>query len=227
MKIDKTIKTTTQYNKLSCKFISYCFIDKLILNYLLFDVTLQIKLAFKVAFHKIHMRKIILITGGQRSGKSVYAEKLALSLSKTPYYIATAHIWDEEFNERVKKHKERRGPQWTNIEEEKYLSKHNISGQTAVIDCITLWCTNFFFNNNEGPQPTVDEALNEIKQEFDKFVNQDATFIFVTNEIGSGEVSNNAVQRRFTDLQGWMNQYVASRSDEVIMMVCGIPVKIK
>lgn len=173
------------------------------------------------------MKKIILITGGQRSGKSVYAEKLALSLSATPHYIATAHIWDEEFSERVRRHKVRRGPQWTNIEEEKYLSKHDINGKVAVIDCVTLWCTNFFFNNNDDPQPTVDEALHEIQQEFDKFTNQDATFIFVTNEIGSGEVSGNAVQRRFTDMQGWMNQYIAANADEVIMMVCGIPVKIK
>ena len=65
------------------------------------------------------------------------------------------------------------------------------------------------------------------KEEFDRFINQDATFIFVTNEIGSGGVSTDAVQRRFTDLQGWMNQYVALKADEVILMVSGIPVKIK
>ena len=67
------------------------------------------------------MRKIILITGGQRSGKSVYAEKLALELSPSPVYVATAHVWDGEFAERVRRHKERRGACWTNIEEEKYL----------------------------------------------------------------------------------------------------------
>lgn len=175
------------------------------------------------------MKKIILITGGQRSGKSVYAEKLALSLSDNPVYLATAHVWDDEFRERVKKHQERRGEQWINIEEEKYLSRHNLYNKVAVIDCVTLWCTNFFFDRkaDSDNQPTVNEALDDIKKEFDKFTSQDATFIFVTNEIGSGEVSGNAVQRRFTDMQGWMNQYVASKADEVIMMVCGIPVKIK
>lgn len=175
------------------------------------------------------MKKIILITGGQRSGKSVYAEKLALSLSDNPVYLATAHVWDDEFKERVRKHQERRGEQWTNIEEEKYLSKHDIYNKVIVIDCVTLWCTNFFFDHeaDADTQPTVSEALEEIKKEFDKFTDKDNTFIFVTNEIGSGEVSGNAVQRRFTDMQGWMNQYVASKADEVIMMVCGIPVKIK
>lgn len=175
------------------------------------------------------MGKIILITGGQRSGKSRYAEELALSLSDHPVYVATAHIWDEEFRQRVLRHQERRGPQWTNIEEERELSRHNLTGQVAVIDCITLWCTNFFFDRNkpDNEQPTVDEALKLLKEEFNRFTNQDATLIFVTNEIGAGGVSTDVIQRRFTDLQGWMNQYVAQKADEVILMVSGIPVKIK
>lgn len=168
------------------------------------------------------MKKVILITGGARSGKSRYAEELALSLSKNPVYVATAHVWDEEFRERVKRHQERRGPEWTNIEEEMLLSRHDLTGRVAVIDCITLWCTNYFFQMQD-----VDAALEALKAEFDKFTAHDATYIFVTNEIGMGGVSDNAVQRKFTDLQGWMNQYVASKADEVILMVSGIPVKIK
>ena len=168
------------------------------------------------------MKKVILITGGARSGKSRYAEELALSLSKSPVYVATAHVWDEEFRERVKKHQERRGPEWTNIEEEMLLSRHDLTGRVAVIDCVTLWCTNYFFQMHE-----VDTALEALKTEFDKFTAKDATYIFVTNEIGMGGVSDNAVQRKFTDLQGWMNQYVASKADEVILMVSGIPVKVK
>ena len=168
------------------------------------------------------MKKVILITGGARSGKSRYAEELALSLSMNPVYVATAHVWDEEFRERVKKHQERRGPEWTNIEEEMLLSRHDLTGRVAVIDCITLWCTNYFFQMQE-----VDACLEALKAEFDKFTANDATYIFVTNEIGMGGVSDNAVQRKFTDLQGWMNQYVASKADEVILMVSGIPVKIK
>lgn len=168
------------------------------------------------------MKKIILVTGGQRSGKSQYAERLALSLSSHPVYVATAHVWDDEFRQRVVKHQERRGAEWDNIEEEKYLSRHDLAGRVAVVDCITLWCTNFFFESQD-----VEKALAMLKAEFDRLVAQDATLIFVTNEIGSGGVSDNAVQRRFTDLQGWMNQYVAARADEVTLMVSGIPVKIK
>ena len=169
------------------------------------------------------MKKIILITGGQRSGKSSKAEKLALQLSANPVYLATAHIWDEEFKERVRKHQERRGPQWTNIEEETALSQHDMTGRVVVVDCVTLWLTNFFFQNNSDTALSLELA----KAEFDAFTQQDATYIFVTNEIGSGGVSENAIQRKFTDLQGWMNQYIASKADEVILMVSGIDVKVK
>jgi len=158
------------------------------------------------------MKRIILITGGARSGKSTYAEKLALELSPTPVYLATARIWDEEFRQRVIRHQERRGPEWTNIEEEKELSRHRLEGRIVLIDCITLWCTNFFF---------------DLHAEFDRFTAQDATFIFVTNEIGMGGTSENELQRKFTDMQGWMNQYVAARADEVILMVSGIPLTVK
>ena len=169
------------------------------------------------------MKKIILITGGQRSGKSTKAEELALSLSEEPVYVATAHVWDDEFRERVRRHQQRRGPQWTNIEEELHLSHHDLTGRVVVIDCVTLWLTNFFFANNSD----VDKSLELAKSEFDKFTQPEATYIFVTNEIGSGGVSENALQRKFTDLEGWMNQYIASKADEVILMVSGIPVKVK
>lgn len=169
------------------------------------------------------MKKIVLITGGQRSGKSKKAEELALSLSPNPVYMATAHIWDEEFRERVRRHQARRGPQWTNIEEETALSQHDMTGRVVVVDCVTLWLTNFFFANNSD----VDKSLGLAKAEFDRFTEPDATYIFVTNEIGSGGVSENAIQRKFTDLEGWMNQYIASKADEVILMVSGIEVKVK
>ena len=169
------------------------------------------------------MKRIILITGGARSGKSSYAEKLALSLSPNPVYMATARVWDEEFRQRVIRHQEARGPEWTNLEEEKELSRHDVSGRVVLIDCVTLWCTNFFFDL----QGHGDSSLKAVKEQFNRFTAQDATFIFVTNEIGLGGTSENELQRKFTDLQGWMNQYIAAQADEVIMMVCGIPLKIK
>ena len=169
------------------------------------------------------MKRVVLITGGSRSGKSSHAEKMALELSEQPVYLATARIWDEDFRERVRRHQARRGPQWTNLEEEKILSRHDLRGRVVVVDCLTLWCTNFFFDMGSD----VDQALAAVQQELDRFLDQDATFLLVTNEIGLGGTSENDLQRKFTDLQGWMNQYAASLADEVILMVCGIPVKIK
>ena len=165
-----------------------------------------------------------MITGGQRSGKSEYAEQLALELSANPVYVATARVWDDEFRERVRRHQERRGPQWTNIEEPMWLSAHDLTGRVVVVDCITLWLTNFFFFEEDND---VQRALTQAQEEFDRLTQQNATFIFVTNEIGMGGVSDNALQRKFTDLQGWMNQYVARRADEVVLMVSGIKVQVK
>ena len=168
-------------------------------------------------------KHIVLVTGGQRSGKSGYAQKLALSLSANPVYLATSRVWDEEFRQRVLRHQADRGPDWTNIEEEKYLSRHNLDGRVVIIDCVTLWGTNFFFDNDSN----VELSLKELKEEFNRLVEQQAYLIFVTNEIGLGGVSPDPIQRKFTDLQGWLNQYIASRADEVILMISGIPMKIK
>ena len=171
----------------------------------------------------VNMKRVILITGGCRSGKSDYAEKMALSLAPNPVYVATARIWDQDFALRVERHKARRGPQWTNVEEEKNLGRLNFPGRVVLVDCLTLWATNYFFDSNSDP----DTCLAAMKREMDQLLTHDATYIFVTNEIGLGGISDNELQRRFTDLQGSVNQYVAERADEVILMVSGIPVKIK
>ena len=168
------------------------------------------------------MKQIILITGGARSGKSSDAERLALSLSPNPVYLATSRIWDEEFRQRVLRHQANRGPEWTNIEEEKELSRHSLQGRVVLIDCVTLWCTNYFFDL----EADTDKALAAIKAEFDRLTEQEDTFIFVTNEIGMGGTSENLIQRKFTDMQGWMNQYIATRANQVLLMLSGIPVKV-
>ncbi len=189
-------------------------------------------------------KRIILVTGGQRSGKSLFAERMAKSLSASPVYVATAHVEDEEFRERVRIHQERRGPEWTTIEEEKYLSRHTVEGRVVLVDCCTLWLTNFFVKPNEQSDACISSAmakkrrmesnffseaspLSLIEAEFDRLTAQEATFIFVTNEIGLGGTSANEVQRRFTDLLGAFNQYVAARADEVYLLVSGLSIKLK
>ena len=171
------------------------------------------------------MKRILLITGGQRSGKSAYAEERALALSGHPVYVATAHVDkdDAEFCRRVARHRQRRGEQWTTVEEELQLGSLDMTGRTVLVDCVTLWCTNFFM----ACDCDTDRARAAMEQEFDQFTRHDAQYIFVTNEIGLGGISGNAVQRRFTDLQGFMNQYIARLADEVVLMISGIPMQIK
>ncbi len=169
------------------------------------------------------MTKITFITGGQRSGKSSYAQKLALKNSSRPTYLATSRIWDEEHKKRIERHIADRDERWENIEEEKYLSNHDFTGKTVLIDCITLWLTNFFFDNKSN----IDISLEEAKDQFQKLITQDAHFIIVSNEIGLGGMPENEVQRKFTDLQGWMNQYIAQQADEVFMMISGIALQVK
>jgi len=167
---------------------------------------------------------IYLITGGERSGKSSYAQNLALQLSDAPIYVATARKWDDDFQDRIDRHQQERDERWTNIEKEKYLSEINFSSKVALIDCVTLWLTNFFVDTNND----VELSLEEAKKEFILIANQDnATIIIVTNEIGMGVHAATEIGRKFTELQGWMNQFLASKADEVVLMVSGIPVKIK
>ena len=168
-------------------------------------------------------KEIILVTGGQRSGKSLYAEQLTLERSAEPVYIATAEVRDEEFEDRVRRHRERRGSNWTTIESPTALHTHDVSGRQVLVDCVTLLTTNYFFANGED----VDKAFEAVRHDIDSLTAQDASFVFVTNEIGLGGISANKLQRRFTDLLGLVNKYLAEKADTVYFMVSGIPMKIK
>lgn len=170
------------------------------------------------------MSKIILITGGQRSGKSSFGQSMALQMCKRPLYIATSRVWDKEYQKRIERHKADRGDKWDTIEEEKVLSKLEFNNSVALIDCVTLWATNHFFDNKAD----IDKSLEDIKNEFDRFTGErDGCLIFITNETGMGGISADKIQRSFTDLQGWVNQYIASKAHEVYLMISGIAVKIK
>ena len=166
---------------------------------------------------------IILITGGTRSGKSTYAQRLALELSDHPVYVATAHIWDEDFKERIERHKSGRDERWTNMEEERWVSALPLENRTVVIDCVTLWLTNFFSEYHSE----VETCLESIRKEIDALESKNGNFIIISNELGMGMHADTAIGRKFTDLQGWANQYIAAKSEKVILMVAGIPVTIK
>lgn len=169
------------------------------------------------------MREITFITGGQRSGKSRHAQSMAESLSEHPVYLATARCWDADFEARIKRHQADRGENWINKEEEKYISSLDLSGKTVLLDCITLWLTNIFHDN----QYDLNRSLEEAKAEWDRFIDQDFTLIVVSNEIGMCLHAPDEMSRHFTDLQGWMNQYIAKIADRVYAMISGLPLQLK
>ncbi len=169
------------------------------------------------------MTHIRLITGGARSGKSRFAQETAETESKNPVYLATARVWDEDFRCRIERHRKDRGPHWINMEEEKRLSACEVEGQTVLLDCITLWLTNIYFDNHFD----VDRSFEEATTEWDRFTEKEMNLIVVSNELGMGVHPVEESARKFADLQGWMNQYIAKQAGEVYLMISGIPVKIK
>lgn len=168
---------------------------------------------------------LVFITGGARSGKSRYAQNEALRLSRQPLYIATAKVYanDDEFKQRVQRHKNDRDERWTSIEEQFYISKLSLTNKVVVIDCVTLWLTNFFSLYKYD----VAKSLQAIKEEIDIIRKTEAVFFIISNEIGMGVHAETEIGRKFTDLQGWANQYIAEQANKVIMMISGIPVTIK
>jgi len=166
---------------------------------------------------------IIFITGGARSGKSGHAQQMALSLSANPVYVATAKVWDADFEKRVKRHQNDRDERWTNYEEKRNVSMLPVEDKVCVIDCVTLWLTNYFIDTKND----IDASLVLFKEQIDTLHKMPGTFIIISNEIGMGVHAETEIGRKFTDLQGWANQYAATKADKVILMVSGIPVVIK
>ena len=171
------------------------------------------------------MAKTTFITGGARSGKSRFAQQLAeeSSGSRSPVYLATAKVWDDDFQKRIERHQADRGQNWQTIEEQVYNGNHNLAGKTVVLDCVTLWLTNIFFENNSD----IERSLEFAKAEWSRFIQADFTLFVVSNELGMGIHPENEIARKFADLQGWMNQYIAQTAADVYFMISGIPLKIK
>jgi len=166
---------------------------------------------------------IHFITGGERSGKSRFAQQEALRLAERPVYLATARRWDADFEGRIGRHQAERNARWQNVEAEKRLDELPLAGQVVVLDCVTLWLTNIYTDTGYD----LEQSLKEAQAEFDRFAGQAAHWLIVSNEIGMGVHADTALGRKFVELQGWMNQHIAARADVVTLLVSGIPVQLK
>ena len=173
------------------------------------------------------MARIVYITGGARSGKSGYAQKLAEQHAGELLYVATAEVRDAEMANRVEKHQLVRGKRWLSLEEPVSLAGKIPAAATScsaiLIDCLTLWLSNLLEKYGE------DEVL--IRQEVEKLLAAlatiEATIYIVSNEVGSGIVPENRLARSFRDLAGLMNQQVAEAADEAWLVASGLPLKLK
>lgn len=179
------------------------------------------------------MGNIILVTGGARSGKSSFAERLALKIGDgRAAYIATAQIFDDEMNFRVKLHRQRRGDNWTTFEApfaaEEKISEAGKNFGAILFDCVTLYVSNFLCNADTDDEKFLyDNLRGLIGKLIDAAQRSDAVTIFVTNEVGAGIVPENKLARRFRDLAGLANQMLAAQADKVFLCIAGLAVDVK
>ncbi|WP_196892933.1 bifunctional adenosylcobinamide kinase/adenosylcobinamide-phosphate guanylyltransferase [Aureivirga marina] len=166
---------------------------------------------------------ICYITGGERSGKSSFAEKYAKKITEKPYYLATSRIWDTDFQERVDRHISDRDENWTTIEEEINLVNVIPEHSVVVIDCVTLWLTNLISDHKND----FEKCLIIAKKELFKLSEKKATIIIISNEIGMGLHAQTHVGRKFTELQGWVNQEIGRLANEAYFIVSGLPMRLK
>jgi len=173
------------------------------------------------------MSKVILVTGGARSGKSRFAEKLAQGFQPLRGYLATGQPGDAEMAERIARHRGRRGCEWHTVEEPLQVAEAVTLNEgrfsVVLLDCITLWLSNLLFNCEGGAA----EALLRVAEFTESFQALKTPLIIVTNEVGMGIVPEHPLARSFRDLAGEANEMIAARADEVYVSISGLPLKLK
>ncbi len=165
---------------------------------------------------------LTLVLGGARSGKSRYAESLVEALPPPWIYLATAEARDAEMEKRIAAHRARRDGRWQTVE-----APHDLAaalagvpkGAAMLVDCLTLWLSNRML-----AEADMDHEIERLEA---ALVEQKGTVVLVSNEVGAGIVPDNALARRFQDLQGTLNQKVAARASRVVFMVAGLPLHVK
>jgi adenosylcobinamide kinase / adenosylcobinamide-phosphate guanylyltransferase len=178
------------------------------------------------------MAKIVLVTGGSRSGKSAFAQKLAESSPGPRAFIATCPVLDDEMRERIRKHQEaRRGRGWDTIEEPLDIrgaitKAHQYS--TLIVDCLTLWINNLLFEaEKSGRSISETDIALDCQALITACEQHPGIIICVTNEVGMGIIPENPLARHYRDLAGRCNQIIAEASARVVLLVSGQPIEIK
>ena len=173
------------------------------------------------------MAELIFITGGTRSGKSGYAQRRAEAHSGRLLYVATAAAGDAEMTARIARHRAARQQRWETLEEPLALGERlpaAAAGKDAVlVDCVTLWLSNLYFQHREEPAP----ALAAVAALIEALPRLAAPLYLVSNELGSGVVPEHRLARAFRDLAGEANQLLAAAANEAWLVVAGLPLRLK
>lgn len=177
-----------------------------------------------------------LVLGGARSGKSAFAERLALESGKEVVYLATSRAGDAEMAARIAHHRERRPAHWQTVEEELALAAslraHSAPNRIVLVDCLTLWLSNLLFcDGREWPEVgavTLPERFHAERAALLELLGDaPGDIVFVSNEVGMGIVPWGAVSRSFADEAGRLNQDVAARAERVVFVAAGLPLVLK
>ncbi|MEW6274114.1 MAG: bifunctional adenosylcobinamide kinase/adenosylcobinamide-phosphate guanylyltransferase [Bacillota bacterium] len=187
----------------------------------------------------MEQKKFILVTGGTRSGKSAFAERLAAAGGKKVIYLATATVGDEEMALRVERHRQRRPPSWETVEEPLeiagVINRMGAPDKLILVDCLTLFLNNLlsktgrlFNDESAGLTAEEEERILGVFERLCKVITESpADIIIVTNEVGWGLVPPYPAGRVYRDLLGTANQRLARLADEVYLVVSGLPLEIK
>lgn len=178
------------------------------------------------------MGKIILVTGGSRSGKSAYAQQMAEASAEKKLFVATCPVLDEELRTRIDRHRANRvGRGWDTAEEQTALTelvRNSAEYPVILIDCLTLWINNLLYQAGQTTKELGEEEIRVLCTELTAACRSiPGTVILVTNELGMGVIPDNPLARRFRDLAGRCNQVVANAADEVTLLVSGLPLFLK
>jgi adenosylcobinamide kinase / adenosylcobinamide-phosphate guanylyltransferase len=176
------------------------------------------------------MGRLIVITGGSRSGKSRFAQEMAQRLGGADVaFIATCQALDEEMAARIAAHQADRPREWRTVEEPMHLADAvaNCGAGTALVDCLTLFVTNVLLAHEEDHAAAEAAVCVELGRLVESLRASDITAIVVTNEVGMGLVPEYPLGRAFRDIAGRAGQLLASHADEVYMTVLGLPLRLK